>query len=87
MGDIDCVTVNKDRSFTLHYVKDLWCSFLFFFSLFFKTRDSSSGRGAVKATNRKERKQEESVGSAVWKTSDFVVMPIKEQQVPVCLSA
>lgn len=29
----------------------------------------------------------QSVGSAEWKTSDFVVTLIKEQQVPVCLSA
>ena len=29
----------------------------------------------------------QSVGGAEWKTSDFVVMLINEQQVPVCLSA
>lgn len=28
-----------------------------------------------------------SAGGAEWKTSDFVVTLIKEQQVPVCLSA
>lgn len=33
------------------------------------------------------QEQRECVGSAEWKTSDFVVALIKEQQVPVCLSA
>ncbi|KAF0047054.1 hypothetical protein F2P81_000687 [Scophthalmus maximus] len=36
---------------------------------------------------QKEGMQRGSVGGAEWKTSDFVVMLIKEQQVPVCLSA
>lgn len=31
--------------------------------------------------------EEESVGSAEWKTSDFVVTLMEEQQVPVYLSA
>lgn len=48
------------------------------------TTDWSSGCGAP---DRNERMHWQSVGSAEWKTSDFVVTLIKEQQVPVCLSA
>lgn len=36
---------------------------------------------------KKKKKRVKGAGGAEWKTSDFVVTLIKEQQVPVCLSA
>lgn len=37
--------------------------------------------------DQKKKKRVKGAGGAEWKTSDFVVTLIKEQQVPVCLSA
>lgn len=53
-----------------------------FFSCFFFRLEQENG-----ATNTTKEMRMQSVGSAKWKTSDFVVTLIKEQQVPVCLSA
>lgn len=77
-------TSAEEGRFKLKYLKAPWCYKVVHFSLFLSQIEAVD---VELPTEKREDATGKSVGSAEWKTSDFVVTLIKEQQVPVCLSA